>query len=411
MTLVLDPSQERAVELVCSKRGVGLITGGPGTGKTTCLKTALDRLDARGVKYELCAPTGKAANRVEQTTDRPARTIHRLLEYQGTGGFARDASNPIGAELVVVDESSMIDIELGAALLSAIHPERGRIVFMGDANQLPPVGPGRLFGDLVDSELIPMVRLEHLHRSALESWVAVSAPKMLAGKLPDLASRKDFRFYEVESVKDILPCVRDLASAAAAKDVEAQVLIPQRPGAAGIDAANHVLQETLNPRAEADDFYRRGKVELRLRDRVIQTKNDYALQVFNGEVGVVVDVSPSGVAVQYDGRDEPTAYSLEQANALQLAYALTVHRAQGSEFPWVIAVVHSTHSYILTRQLVYTAVTRAKVGVIIVGDRKGLKRAVCHEQPKRNTSIIERLNGTIPPLYQPLHVVGAEGGR
>jgi exodeoxyribonuclease V alpha subunit len=392
--LALDPSQERAVDLVCSAP-FGIVTGGPGTGKSTCLRVALDRLDARGVKYELASPTGKAAKRLNETTGREARTIHRLLEFHPKFGWRRNAANPIDTDVVVVDESSMIDIELGAALLSAIDARRTRVILIGDADQLPPVGPGRLFGDLVDAKAVPLVRLQTLHRSAQESWIAISAPQMLRGELPDLDTRKDFRFVEVDDAKALLGQVEALALSARERDVVAQVLIPQRPGPAGIDAANVVLQGAMNPRGADDAHLARKKGELRIGDRVIQTKNDYDLSVFNGELGDVRSVSAGKVVVEFADRADPVTYTLEQAGALQLAYALTVHRSQGSEFPWVIAVVHSTHSFILTRQLLYTAVTRAKVGVVIVGDMKGLRHALKREPAKRNTTLIERLRGEL----------------
>jgi len=395
--LVLDPSQERAVDLVCSEP-FGIVTGGPGTGKSTCLRIALDRLDARGVRYELASPTGKAAKRLNETTGRRARTIHRLLEYHPARGFQRNRKARLETDLVVIDESSMVDTELAAALLQAIDPDRTRCILIGDADQLPPVGPGRLFGDLVDGGRVPLVRLDTLHRSALESWIHVSAQQMLRGELPDLTRRPDFVWVECNDPAMILPKVRRLVTEVFPTkiDATAQVLIPQRPGVAGIDAANNVLQDAVNPRAEHAPYVPRDKWELRLGDRVIQTRNDYALEVFNGEIGDVLDIVSGKVIVQFAGHPAPSEYTLEQAGALQLAYALTVHRAQGSEFPWVIAVVHSTHSFILTRQLVYTGITRAKAGVILVGDMKGLRYALSDRKPPhRNTTLLERMSGAL----------------
>jgi exodeoxyribonuclease V alpha subunit len=398
--IVLDPSQTRAVDLVC-EAPLGIVTGGPGTGKSTCLKYALDRLDRDRKRYELAAPTGKAARRVQETTGRPARTIHRLLEYSPRMGWQRNEHNPIDADVVIIDESSMIDIELNDALTAAIDPARTRLILIGDADQLPPVGPGRPFGDLVDSELVPTVRLQTLHRAALESWVCANAPRVLAGEMPDLTPRKDFLYVEVEDSSDVMRHVRHMVvdHIPTYVGMESQTLIPQRPGVAGVVAANRMLQDALNPRREHEQFIQRGdaehRVELRVGDRVIQTRNDYQLAVFNGEVGEIGAIAGGKVDVHLAGRDVVT-YTLEQATALHLAYALTVHRAQGSEFPWVVCVVHSTHSYILTRQLVYTAITRAKKGVVLIGDRPGLRRALSDAKPpKRNTAMIERIRGEL----------------
>lgn len=394
--ITLDPSQEHAVELVCTAR-FGLVTGGPGTGKTTCLRFALDRLDARKVTYELAAPTGKASKRLHETTGRSARTIHRLLEYHPKYGWQRNASCPLECGVVVIDESSMVDVELGAALFRAIDPRRTRVILIGDANQLPPVGPGRIFGDLVDSGIVPTARLEHLHRSAQQSWIHVNAPKVLAGKMPELRPQHDFKWIEITDAAQIMPEVEELVAEVfpAKVDAEVQVLIPQRPGTAGIDAANRVLQNALNPRRDGAPYIPRDKHELRMGDRVIQTRNDYQLEVFNGEIGTVVEINGGEVVVEYEGRG-PVKYTLEQSDALHLAYALTVHRSQGSEFPWVICVVHSTHSYILTQQLLYTAITRGKQGVVLIGDQKGLKHALSgRTAPKRHTALIERLRGEL----------------
>lgn len=395
--LTLDPSQERAVTLMLSKR-LGIVTGGPGVGKTTTLRSALDALDKRGSRYMLAAPTGKAARRVFESTGRAAGTIHRLLEF-GRDGFARNEHNPLETDVVFIDESSMIDVELGAALVKAIDPKRTRLILIGDANQLPPVGPGRMFGDLVDSGLVPVARLTTLHRSAQESWIHVNAQRVLRGEALDLEARKDFRFIDVgDDATKVLPAVLKLQVETLPKMMvtASQTLIPQRPGVAGIDACNALLQSTLNKKKPGAPFIPRGKgSELRIGDRVIQTRNDYSLAnkqgVFNGEIGDIIDIEKGGVTVTFPDRGN-VAYTLEQANALQLAYALTVHRYQGSEVPWAVVVAHSTHSYILTRQLLYTAITRGKQGVILVGNKRGIDVALSDKKPlPRNTGLIERM--------------------
>ena len=400
----LDPSQVRAVDLMCSQKAdICLVTGGPGTGKTTCTRAALDRLDELGQRFLLAAPTGKAAKRMSEATGRESRTIHRLLEFNPRlGGFQRNASNPLDADAVFVDESSMLDIELAASLMRAIDRRRTRLVLIGDADQLPPVGAGRPFGDLIDAGQDPTVRLTTLHRSALESWIHVNAQRVLRGEMLDLKPRKDFRFIEVETGDLVIGELVKLVTKVIPEEIDApyQVLIPQRTGPAGIELANPALQAALNPRQGEDAAYLpRGKSELRVSDRVIQTKNDYMLAgglgVFNGELGEIVSLDKSELYVLFPDRGE-VRYSLEQSNALQHAYALTVHRFQGSEVPWAVVVCHSTHYKMLTRQLLYTAITRGKKGVILVGNQKGLRGALDEKKPPvRNTALNERIENRL----------------
>lgn len=398
--LTLDPSQEAAVQLELGAR-FGVVTGGPGCGKSTCLRVALDRLDTRGERYLLAAPTGKAARRMQEATGREAKTIHRMLGF-GPHGFVHSSSNPLGASVVFVDEASMLDVELAAALFDAIDSRHTRLILIGDADQLPPVGPGRVFADLVESGRVPVARLTTLHRSAADSWMNVAARSILAGEPLDLEQRPDFRFVQVDDGAGVLPALLHLVTDVIPREIDQpyQVLIPQRPGVAGIEAANALLQERLNPHREGDAYLPRGKTMLRIGDRVIQTRNDYKLQdstgalgVFNGEIGDVTAIAKGGVTVEFPERGAVN-YSLEQSNALQHAYALTVHRFQGSETPWAVVVCHSTHSYILTRQLLYTAITRGKRGVVLIGDRKGIDVALSDKRPpERNTGLIERLHG------------------
>jgi len=387
-----DESQARAIELICRER-LALINGGPGVGKTTIVKAALDAMP--GVKVELAAPTGKASKRMQEATGREARTIHRLLEYKPGIGFTRDASNPIDAALVIIDEASMLDVELGAALFKAIGPHT-RLILVGDANQLPPVGPGQVFADLLKcDDIIPTARLTHIHRSAARSWVNRNAPRVLAGKPIELERTADFEFVEVGPSIDVLPAVRSIVLG----DLDAQVLIPQRPGVAGIEACNLLLQSALNPPKDPKaQVLRREKYVIRVGDAVVQTRNDYRLMTFNGECGVVLRIEAGELDVDYPGRP-PVTYDFEQARALELAYALTVHRSQGSEFRHVVLVAHSAHSYILSKSIVYTGITRTRDRVTIVGDHKGLKHALSSERKAtRNSSLAERLRGELPEV-------------
>lgn len=394
-----DPSQEKAIDLIARPLTVlsrlGVITGGPGTGKTTCLRRALDEL-GEGTRFELAAPTGKAAKRMSQATGRAARTVHRMLEFHPLRGFQRNRDTPIEAEVVIVDEASMLDIELAAALFDACGPNT-RLVLVGDVNQLPPVGPGQPFADLIKSEMVPVARLTQLHRSAQGSWVARNAQRVLAGKALELADAHDFRYVHAAAGGEVLTRVRLEVERFIKEGLgEPQILIPQTTHGAGVHAANRMLQEVFNadrPHADGRErhYLQRDKYTLREGDRVIQTKNDYMLGVFNGDVGTVTAIEPTGARIQMiDGVE--VAYTINQTVNLQLAYALTIHRSQGSEFPWVICVVHSTHTHMLTRQLLYTGITRARQGVVIVGDERGLKTAISTGRiPERNTTLVERM--------------------
>lgn len=398
----LDASQRAAVELV-RKAPVGVVTGGPGTGKTTILRAALDAIDAgrtgqqaEGERspYELAAPTGKAAKRMTEAVraahgpERKAQTVHRLLGYgmdPAGEAFAFNARTPLETDLVVVDEASMLDVHLADALLAA----RGtaRLIFVGDVNQLPSVGPGRVFGDLIDSGACPVARLQNVHRAAAESWVCQNAPRVLEGAPLELSRRKDFLFEEVERAEDVYEAaIRHLVGAYP----DAQLLSPQRTGAAGCDALNVKLQARLNPIHGESIAWGRPPHQLRAGDRVIQTENNYTLGVFNGEVGKVAALNAGAMLVDFG--DRTLRYDRSQAQGLELAYALTVHRVQGSEWPWVIVVCHSSHSFMLNRQLFYTAITRAKEGVILVGDPTGIAHALRQNQPpQRATTLAERL--------------------
>jgi exodeoxyribonuclease V alpha subunit len=385
----LDPSQERAVELVCTAP-FAVVTGGPGTGKSTCLRVALDRMDVARERYVLASPTGKAAKRMTEATGRPSSTIHRLLEWNFRG-WGYNADNPLPYDVVIIDEASMLCVELADALADALD-DHTRLILVGDANQLPSVGPGRILADLVDAELVPVARLTHVHRAAAESWICRNAPKVLEGVQLELEPMRDFRFFDVDDAQEAARLVGEIVVMPEYRG--AQVLAPQRNTACGVESLNKQLQGQLNPARGLAAQWTLGDRILRKGDRVIQTVNNYQLEVFNGEVGEVTTVMDDELVVDFG--DRSVTYGKLTAFDLQLAYALTVHKSQGSEFPWVVCVVHSAHSFMLTRHLFYTAITRAKKGVVLVGNRKGLQVATsAKDPPRRNTTLVQRMRAYV----------------
>ena len=424
----LDASQQRAVSLVLTDP-FGIVTGGPGTGKTFSLRTALDELDERGRSYVLAAPTGKAARRMQEATGRDALTVHRLLEYDPrgrgygkSGGFLRTSEEPLEVDLVVVDESSMLDVELAAALFDACRTfgegKRTRLVLVGDKDQLPPVGAGRVFADLVESGLVPVALLDTLHRSAAASWVATQSREVLAGRAPSLEQRADFRFVEHDDRTDAVAATVALAVSEGARG---QVIVPQNTGPAGAETLNAAIQRRVTP-ADAPGWKVRGQ-QLRRGDRVIQTRNDYQLAdgrgVMNGEIGTVEAVSSDTMKVRFEADAEGGGFAVEYARdaarSLRLAYALTCHKMQGSEVPWAIVLAHSTHTRMLTRGWLYTAVTRAREGVVIVGDRLAMQRAVKNaSDAKRNSGLVARLRemraASATPATNEVGASAAHGG-
>jgi exodeoxyribonuclease V alpha subunit len=417
----LTSEQQAGVQLaVDSPSRACVLTGGPGTGKTFTLTAILDEADRRGWTVELASPTGKAAKRAAEVTGRRARTIHRLLEYSPQQGWGRHEGRPLQAQMVVVDEASMLDVELAAALLAAIPPW-GRLLLVGDEDQLPSVGAGAVLRDLIASGVVPVARLTQVMRQSERSWIHLNARAVNRGEDPrvDNAGCDDFFFIEVEEAEQIPDRVARLltdtfhrrfpANPKTGKPFVAledfQVLVPQRPGRAGVDVLNDVLREALNPPGPAELKTSTGLY--RVGDRVVQMKNDYDRSVFNGEGGRVVfagkalgpvasemGVDHGAMVVRVDfgedeeGRRRLANYGPDDTTNLRPAFALTVHKSQGSEFPVVVVVCHSTHTFMLSRQILYTAITRARQAVFVVGDAKGLRRAVRNDAPvQRDTGL------------------------
>jgi len=365
----LDPSQSAAVEAMLT-RNLMVLTGPPGSGKTTTVRTALAALP-RGAEVLLAAPTGKAARRLSQATDRPATTIHRMLGYRGPGAWAHTRENPIRADLVVIDESSMLDYELALAVLYACRLTR--LVLVGDADQLPPIGLGAFFRDLIASGVAPVSRLVTQHRAAAGSWVVRNAPRVLAGEALELTADT---WHECESAAEVTDRVVELAAA-----TPTQVIAPMHAGGCGIAELNARLA---------------GSQHIEVGHRVIQTRNNYDLDIMNGEIGEVVELGGDGAAaVRWLDLDRTTQHSPREARELEHAYALTAHRVQGSEYDRVLVVVHSSHVHMLDRTILYTAITRAKAGCVLVGDAKGLRYALKSAGSPRLTGLAARLGEVV----------------
>ncbi len=387
----LSDEQREAVRTAIRAK-VLVITGGPGTGKTTVLNGILAIFNAKNVSMELAAPTGRAAKRMEAATGREARTIHRLLEYSPKeGGFQRNEARRLDAGLVVIDEASMVDITLMQSLLRAIPP-RARLILVGDVDQLPSVGPGNVLLDVIASQAVPVVWLKTVFRQAAQSGIIANAHRINQGEMPEF-NTTDFFFVErkdpVKAMETIVQLVAERMPAKFGFDPkrDVQVLAPMRRGEAGVTRLNETLQAALNPGG--------SRIERRLfgvGDKVMQLSNDYELDVFNGDVGIVtlVDAETREAQITYD--DRVVLYGFDDLDEVGLAYASTVHKAQGSEYPAVVMPMVNEHFLLLQRNILYTGVTRASKIVVIVGDPKALARAVRNIRPtQRNTRLADRL--------------------
>jgi exodeoxyribonuclease V alpha subunit len=377
---------------------VMVITGGPGTGKTTIIQSILHVFDALQAVIHLAAPTGRAAKRMAEATGRKASTIHRLLAYRfKMGGFQHNAASPLEADLVVVDEASMVDTLLMAHLLSGLPPS-ARLILVGDVHQLPSVGPGNVLGDIIASGTVPVAELTDIHRQARSSRIVTSAHTINAGRLPALdPSEKDTDFFFIE--RSDPEQTRDTIVHLVAERIpnrfgfdpvdDIQVLTPMHRGSAGADELNRVLQAALNPKGVE---MIRGRRVFRLNDKVMQIRNNYDKEVFNGDVGRITAIQEGGqvVEVTYDGRSVP--YEPAELDEIVIAYAVSVHKSQGSEFPAVVIPVLTQHYMLLQRNLIYTAITRGRRLVVLVGTRKALAMAVSrNDQRIRYTGLCWRL--------------------
>ncbi len=394
--------EQREALALAVRAKVMVITGGPGVGKTTLVNAIVRVLAAKGLHLVLAAPTGRAAKRLAEASGREAKTIHRLLEFDpATGGFKRSRDNPLKGDLFIVDECSMLDLPLAAALLRAIPPAAA-LILVGDVDQLPSVGPGCVLRDVIESGVVPVCRLTQVFRQAARSAIITNAHRINQGCLPDLngsseepARRRDYFFVNIDDPAKGVELILRLVSEAIPRRFQLdpirdiQVLTPMQRGELGARHLNQVLQAALNPAAAGVS---RFGWSYRVGDRVMQVVNDYDKDVFNGDVGVIADVDQleQTVAVRFD--DRTVNYHFGELDELQPAYAVTVHKAQGSEYPAVVVPIHTQHYALLQRNLLYTAMTRGRRLVVLVGTPKAVAIAVrTVEARRRVTTLAERL--------------------
>jgi exodeoxyribonuclease V alpha subunit len=394
----LATRQRDAVRMAYSQK-VSILTGGPGTGKTTTIRTLVNILDSQHATYMLAAPTGRAARRMAEATGRPASTLHRLLEYQPSfNTFARNEEHPLSCDITIVDEISMVDLILMYNLLKALMPET-HLLLVGDADQLPSVGPGNVLRDLLNSAVIPTIQLTELFRQATTSQIIVAAHAIREGIVPDTtpSATGDFFFMPQPSIEATAQTVLDLVTRRLPSRYgfdpirDIQVLAPMYKGAAGVTAINDALQQRLR-RNDDSASVTSGARTFHVGDKVMQLRNDYDRGIFNGDTGIItaIDLHDALVAVEFG--EGLVTYGFHELDEITLAYAVSIHRAQGSEYPALVMPLTMQHAMLLQRNLLYTAITRAKQLCVLVGDPHALHRAVYNDVVMhRNTALAERL--------------------
>jgi exodeoxyribonuclease V alpha subunit len=396
MQIELAPSQREAISAATTEK-VLVITGGPGVGKTTIVRGLIEIFLGKRMRVALTAPTGRAAKRLTESTGREAKTIHRLLEFDpGLGRFKKDREHPLDVDLLVIDEASMVDVTLMNQLLRAVPPW-ACLVFVGDVDQLPSVGPGSLLNDLIASETVRVVRLTEIFRQAGASWIIRAAHAINRGEQPESApanSSGDFYFIEVDDpsviVDRIVTMVRDRIPSKFQLDPkkEIQILSPMNKSELGVLNLNQRLQEILNPKRDDKQVERYGTC-FRVGDKVLQVQNNYQKEVFNGDIGqvVAIDLNEQEMVVEFENRG--VCYEFAELDELALAYATTIHKSQGSEYPAVIIPLHTQHFVMLQRNLLYTGLTRGKKLVVLVGSRKALWLAINKQDTALRYSLLK----------------------
>ena len=400
LAIKLAALQQEAIRQACQQKML-VITGGPGVGKTTLVRSILEIFQAKKMKCVLAAPTGRAAKRMAETTGQTAKTIHRLLEFDpATGDFKRDQQHPLTGDLFVLDEVSMVDVVLGHQLLRAV-PSNACVILVGDVDQLPSVGPGSVLADLIASGVVPVVRLTEIFRQAAESEIVTAAYAINQGRMPNLKAPdeglSDFYFIEAKEPESIQDLIVRLVKERIPKPfgftpkTDIQVLTPMNRSVLGARNLNQVLQTALNPGDGGPEVQRFGWT-FRLGDRVIQTENDYNRDVFNGDLGVIESINriEQEMVVNFEGRQ--VEYDFGDLDEIALAYVLSIHKSQGSEFPCIVIPLHTQHYMMLQRNLLYTAVTRGKKLVVLVGTKKALGMAVRRQDTaRRYSALMKRL--------------------
>ena len=398
--VILDEDQVRAAEQALREK-VLVITGGPGTGKTTLLTALLTILRRAKISFVLGAPTGRAAKRMTESAGEDALTIHRLLEYNPRdGGFNRSQDNPLQVDYVIVDETSMVDLALMDHLLRAVEPH-SHLILIGDVDQLPSVGPGSVLRDLIDSGVVPKVVLRRIFRQDRESLIVGNAHRILQGQtllFGAAGEYRDFAFIARDTEDEILSSVKQLVCESIPRSLQLeptevaqtiQVLTPMHRGMLGTINLNRELQNLLNPLGQSLE---RGGFILRAGDKVMQLRNNYEKGVFNGDLGRIVAIDRESGSAKIDFLDKLVDYESDELEEISLAYATSVHKSQGSEYPAVVIPLHTSHYLMLHRSILYTAVTRGKKLVALVGSRKALAMAIRNLRvEKRNTGLREKL--------------------
>jgi len=399
--IIYDEVQTEAVKMAAASK-VFVLTGGPGTGKTTITKAIIQIFKNAGKTVLLAAPTGRAAKRMSEACGMESKTIHRLLESKPPEGFGRNAENPLEGDVLILDESSMIDLILMYNLLKAV-PDRMTLIFVGDVDQLPSVGAGNALGDIINSGCVPVLKLTRIFRQALGSKIITNAHKINAGKTPDLAGGKDSDFFFIETEEVPQGAVDQIVELCASRlpkyykfnpVSDIQVLTPMKRGETGADNLNRVLQGALNKNTL---MLRRGATEYKLNDKVMQIKNNYEKQIYNGDIGYICDINLTDKTLSVNFDNNIVEYDILELDELVLSYAITIHKSQGGEFPAVVMPFSFSHYVMLNRNLLYTAVTRAKKVVVILGESKAVGYAVRNnDSRKRNTTLSERLREKCP---------------
>jgi len=396
----LSPQQAETVRLALTEK-VLIITGGPGVGKTTVTRAIVDLFESSECTVSLASPTGRAAKRLAEVTGRPAKTIHRLLEIDPIAWeFRRNEEHPIEADVVIVDEASMLDIELTHALVRAI-PDTGRLILVGDVDQLPSVGPGLVLCDLIHSKAIPVARLTEIFRQDRESQIVMNAYQVNSGRPPEFRipprPTDDCVFISENDQERIVQRIARIVGhelrAEGFAPQEIQVLTPMNKRALGTIRLNAILQTALNPPDSDVREVKRGEKTLREGDRVVQTVNNYTKEVFNGDVGTVLAVDPAASTITVQFYDNTAWYEYDELDELELAYALTVHKSQGSEYPVVVMICHTSQYIMLQRNLLYTGLTRAQKKCVFLGNRQAVWTAVRNNRPAKRFTRLRELVG------------------